>query len=168
MARLVRLSRIRLALHFEVGVLVVILLLDVLRDDFVGDVAARHAEVPTRPHVPAPELLPQVRELVHQFVRTLPFQHLEQPADGHLRRDRNEQVHVILRDVPLHNRDLVVAAYLADQLPEPQPNFTRHHRLAVLGDPDDVQVNLEDRVRAAPVIPHGRESSTTGAALHTC
>ncbi len=36
------------------------LLLDVLLDDFVGDVARTDAEVSARPQVPAPELLSQV------------------------------------------------------------------------------------------------------------
>lgn len=50
-----------------------VLLLNVLRDDFVRDVARTDAEVPPRPHVPAPELLPQMLELVHQLERVLPF-----------------------------------------------------------------------------------------------
>lgn len=125
------------------------LLLNVLLDDFVGDVAARHAEVPSGPHLPPLELLSQVRELVHQLVGTLPFQHLEQPADGDLRQNRDEQVHVILRDVPFDDRDLLVATDFAEQLSEPQPDFARHDRLAVLGHPDQMKVYLERSVRRA-------------------
>jgi hypothetical protein len=143
------------------------LLLNVLLDDFVGHVAARHAEVPSGPHVPPPELLAQVRELVHQFVRTLPFQHLEQPADRDLRRDAHEQMHVILRDVPLDDRDLLIATDFAEQFPEPESDFARHDRLAVLGDPDQMQVYLEGSMRAAPVVLHAAESSMTGATQHT-
>lgn len=75
---------------------------------------------------------------------------------------------MIFRDVPLHDRDFLITAYLADQLSDPQPDLTCHHRLTVLGDPDDVQMYLEDGVRAAPVISHGGESSMAGATLHTC
>ncbi len=145
-----------------------ILLLDVLRNYFVRHVAATDAEVPARPHVPTPELLSQMCKLVHQLERTLPFQHLEQTADRHLRRDRDEQMHMIFRDVPFHNRDFVVAANFANQFSDSQPDFACQHRLAVLRDPDDVQVNLERGVRAAPVVLHGGASYTTGAALHTC
>jgi len=145
-----------------------ILLFNVLRDYCVRHVAATDAEVPARPHVTTPEFLPQVCKLVHQLERILPFQHLEQTADCHLRRNRDEQMDMIFRDVPFHDRDFVVAADFADQLSDPQPDFTCQHWLAVLRDPDDVQVNLERGVRAAPVIFHGGASYTTGAALHTC
>jgi hypothetical protein len=79
-------TRIRLAFHSEVRVLVMALLLDVVLDDFVRDVPRADAEVPGRPHAPPSELLAQVRDLVHELVRGLPFQHLEQSADRHLRR----------------------------------------------------------------------------------
>ena len=71
------------------------LLFNVLLDDFVGDVSRTDAEVSARLHVTPPELLSQVRELVHHFVRGLPFQQLEQPTDCYLRRDRDEQMHMI-------------------------------------------------------------------------
>ncbi len=145
-----------------------ILLLNVLRDDFVRDISRTNAEVPARPPVPSPEFLSQMCKLVHQLERTLPFQHLEQTADGHLRRDTHEQMDMVFRDVPFHDRDFVVAADFANQFSDSQPDFTCQHRLAVLRDPDDVQVNLERSVRAAPVIFHGGASYTTGAALHTC
>src|SRR5258705_13429713 len=61
-------TRIRLAFHSEVRVLVMALLLDVVLDDFVRDVPRADAEVPGRPHAPPPELLAQVRELVHELV----------------------------------------------------------------------------------------------------
>lgn len=144
------------------------LLLNVLLDDFVGDVARTDTEVAARPHVPPPELLSQVWELVHQFVRSLPFQQLEQTADRHLRRETDEQMHMIFRDVSLANRHFLVAADFADQLSEPSADFPCHHGLAVLSDPHQMQVNLERGVRAAPVILHGSASYTTGAALHTC
>jgi len=145
-----------------------LLLFDVLLDDFIGHVAARHAEVPSGPHVPPPELLAQVRELTHQLVRTLPFQHLQQPTNRDLRWNRDEQMHVIFRDVPLDDRDFLITANFADQFPQPRAHFPGHDWLAVLGDPNQVQVNLEGRVRAAPVILHAAESSMTGATQHTC
>jgi len=145
-----------------------ILLLNVLRDHFVRHVPRTDAEVPARPHVPPPEFLSQMCKLVQQLERTLPFQHLEQTADGHLRRNAYEQMDMVFRDVPLHDRDFVVAANFANQFSDAQPDFTCQHRLAVLRDPDNVQVNLERSVRAAPVIFHGGASYTTGAALHTC
>src|SRR5512142_3221060 len=70
-----------------------------VRDGFrhhrVRHVPAAAAEVPPRPQVPAPELLPQRREFVQQLIRRLPLQPLHQPADRHLRRERHQQVHVL-------------------------------------------------------------------------
>ena len=60
-----------------------------------------------------------------------------------------------------------VPADLADQFPEPGADLARHDRLSVLGDPDQLQVDLEGGVRAAPVVLHGGASYTTGAALQT-
>ena len=143
------------------------LLFDVLLDDFVGDVPRTDAKVSARPHVAAPELLSQMWELVHHFVRSLPFEHLEQPTNCDLRWDAHEQVHMIFRDVSLDDGDLLVTAYFTNQFSEPSANFACHDRLTVLGNPDQMQVNLECSVRAAPVIFHGDASYTTGAALHT-
>ena len=144
-----------------------VLLLNVLLDDFVGDVATADAEVSARPHVTTPELLSQVRKLMHHFIRTLPFQHLEQPADGHLRWNAHKQMDMIFRDMPLDDGDLLIAADLSNQLSETGADFTCHDRLTILRDPDQMQMNLEGSVRAAPVIFHRDESYRIGAALHT-
>ena len=144
-----------------------ILLLNVLRDDLVRDVTRTDAEVSSRPHVPPPEFLSQVRELMHQLERAFPLQHLKQSADRDLRRNAHEQMHMVTRDVPFHDPDFMVATDFADQFSDSQPNFTRHHWLTVCCHPDEVQVNPEGGVRAAPVVLHGGASYMTGAALHT-
>ncbi len=136
------------------------LLFDVLFDDFVGDVAATHAEVAARPQMASPELLSQMWKLVQHLVRRLAFQHLDEPADGHLRWHRDEQMHMIFRDVPFHNRYFQVTADFAQQLSESQSDFATHHGLAVLCDPDEVQMDTKDRMRAVAVICHAGEFST--------
>ena len=134
-----------------------VLLLNVLLDGLVRDVARTDAEVSTRPHVPPPELLPQVRKLTHHLVRCLPFQHLEQATDGHLRWNRDEQMHMIFRDVPFDNRDFLVTADFSNQLSQTGADLARHDWLAVLGDPDQMQVNAKNRVCAMPILCHGDE-----------
>ena len=131
------------------------LLFNVLLDNFVGDVAAANAKISARPEVAAPELLSQMWKLVHQLVGTLPFQHLEQPTDALAWRHAHEQVNVVARDMPFHNRDFVSAADFADQLTESGADFTTHDWLTILRDPDDVQVNTKNRVRAVPIFCHG-------------
>src|ERR1044071_202328 len=92
------------ALDFEICIHIVTLVLDVFFDNFIRDVATAHTKVAPRPQVPSPELLAQVRELLHQFVGALPFQHLHQTRNGHPRRHRDEQMDMILRDVSFHDR----------------------------------------------------------------
>src|SRR5215210_5639400 len=92
-----------------------VLLFDVLLDDFVGHVAARNAKVSPCPHVAAPELLSQVWKLMHQFVGTLPLEHLEQPTNCDPWRHTHEQMNVIAGDMPFHDRHFVSAADFADQ-----------------------------------------------------
>ena len=130
------------------------LFFDVLLDDFVGDVATRNAKVSARPHVATPELLSQMWKLMHQLVRTLPLEHLEQPTDGHSRWHTDEQMNVIAGDMPFHDRHFRSAADFADQLSEPCANFTTHDWLTIFRDPDDVQMNAKDCMRAMSVFCH--------------
>ena len=132
------------------------LFFDVLLNDFVSDVAAGNAKVASRPEVASPELLSQMWELTHQLVGTLPFQHLEQPANRQTWRHAHEQMNVVAGDVPFHNRDFVSTADFADQLSESCANFTSHHGFAILCDPDDVQVDAKNRVCAMPIFCHGK------------
>src|SRR3954471_8213898 len=104
-------------LHTEVLGAWLPLVRDVLGDHLIRHVPAAATEVPTRPKVTAPELLPQRRELLQHLVRRLPLQALHQTADRHLRRDRDQQVHVILTDVALQDVHVMTPADLADQLP---------------------------------------------------
>lgn len=155
MASVAPLRRGVLAFDPEVRVLVMALVLDVLLDNFVRDVAAADTEVAPRPDVPPPELLAQVRELLHQLERTLPLERLHEPTDGHSRRHAHEQVHMIFRDMPLDDRHLVLTADFADQLSHAETDLARHGWLAVLRDPHHVEVDAEDRMRAVPVLSHG-------------
>ena len=131
------------------------LFFDVLLNNFVGDVATADTEIPSCPEVAAPELLSQMGKLVHQLVRTLPFQHLEQPTDVQTRRHALEQMYVIACHMTFLNRDFVSAADFADQLSKSGADFTSHDGFAILCHPDDVQVNAKHGVRAMSIVCHG-------------
>ena len=131
-----------------------ILLLDVLHYHFICHVAAAATKIPSRPDVPTPELLSQMRKLRQQLVGSLPFQPLQQPADRHLRRDTYKQMNVISRDVPLHYRYFVRRAYLSNQISHSQTDFACERRPSVFRRPNNMQMNLEDGMSAAPVIFH--------------
>src|SRR5688500_5955847 len=111
------------------------LFFDVLFDDFIGDVAATDTEIPSCPEVASPEFLSQVWKLVHQFVGTLPFQHLEQAADGQTRWHAHQQMNVVAGDVPFHNCDFRSAADFPDQFTQTCANFTTHHWFTILCHP---------------------------------
>jgi hypothetical protein len=131
-----------------------ILLLNVLHYHFICHVAAAATEIPSRPDVPSPELLSQVRELCQQFVGGLPFQPLQQSDDRHLRRDTHKQMNVVTRYVPFHYRHFVGRADFSNQVAHSQTYFTRECRTAVFRRPNDMQMYLEDGVSATPVIFH--------------
>ena len=131
------------------------LFFDVWLDDLVGHIAARHAKVSAGPEVASPELLSQMWELMPQLVRTLPFQHLNEPADSQARRHAHEQMKVIAGDMPFHDRDFMRAADFADQFTQSCADFTPPDGFAILRDPDEVQVNAKNRMRAMPIVCHG-------------
>ena len=131
------------------------LLLDVLLDHFIRYVPAAATKISSRPDVSAPELFPQVRKLLQQLEGCLPFQPLHESGDCYLRRNADEQMYVVTRDVTFDNGDFVSATYLANQLSHSQSDFARQDRAAVFGCPDDVQMNFKDRMRAVSVIFHG-------------
>lgn len=61
---------------------------------------------------------------------------------------------MLFRDVSFHDRDFVRAADFVEQFSDPQPDFTAHHWLALLRDPDHVEVDTKDRMCAVSVIRH--------------
>src|SRR5580658_8146526 len=146
-------------IYFEVFILIDVLFSYVLRDHVVRDVSRTTAEVATRPQVPSPELLLQVRELGQQMMRRSALEPLHQSADGHLRRQRDQQVHVISRYMPLHDRHLMLPADIPDQIAHPRRNLALQCWPPVLRDPHQMQVDFKYSVRAPPVFRHPRSLS---------
>ena len=107
----------------------------------------------------SPKLFLQVRELSQQVMRRPAFQPLHQTADSDLRRQRDQQMHVIFRHVPFHDRDFVLPADIPDQIPHSCGDFTLQRRPSILRDPHQMQVDFEYSVRAPPVFRHPRSLS---------
>src|SRR5437016_1672248 len=108
-------------IYSEIFILIDILISYILRNHLVRHIARTAAEVAARPQVPPPKLLLDVRKFRHQMVGRLSFQPLQQPTDRHLRRDRNKQVHMLLRHMSLHDLHLMLAADIPDQNLAPAP-----------------------------------------------
>ena len=82
------------------------------------------------------------------------LQPLHQAADRHLRRQRDQQMHMVLRHMSLHDRHLMLPAVVPDQIPHPRRDLARQCRSAVFRDSHQMQVNFKNSVRAPPVFRH--------------
>ena len=138
------------------------LILDVRFDHLIGDVAAAAAKIAARPHVSTPIALPDRRKLSQQDIGTFPLEGLDQPTDRHLGRDRQQHRHMIRRNVPLPDVYPLPAAFLANHLPNPFRHRTAQHFVAVLRDPDHVQMDGEYGMGAVTIIAHESSHSKRG------
>jgi hypothetical protein len=109
---------------------------------------------PRAPQMPSPELFLQMLILRHQVVCRLPFQPLQQAADCHLRRDRYEEMYIVLGHMPFHDLDLVPPANTPDQISHPLSYVSTQCRSSITRYPHQIQMDLENRMRAVSVIRH--------------
>lgn len=94
-----------------------------------------------------------------QVMRRPALQPLHQAADRHLWRQRDQQMHVVFRHVPLHDRYLVLPADIADQVTHPCRDFALWRRSPIFRDPHRMRVDFKYSVRAPPVFRHPRSLS---------
>ena len=132
-----------------------ILTLDILLDDVIGDITATTAEVSSRPKMPPPVTFTQMRVLVQQFERSLAFKFLDQTTDRDLGRDRHEQMDVILGHVAFDDIHIFPLANFSDHIPNSEGNRPFQNLFPVLRDPDQVQMDRKNRMRTMPVCAHG-------------
>src|SRR5206468_10078386 len=141
-------------IYTEVFVLALVLISHVLSNNFIGYIPRTATEIVARPQVPSPKLLLQVRKFRQQMMGCFALQPLQQSADRHLRRNRKEQMHMILRHVPLHYLHFMLPANVTDQVAHSHGHISRQRRASVLPDPHQMQMNLKYRVRAPSVFRH--------------
>ena len=106
-----------------------------------------------------PKLLLQVRKLGHQVVCRTTLQPFPQAADRYLRQQRDQQMRVVFRHVPFHDRYFVLATYIPDQVSHSRRNLTLQRRSPTLRDPHQMQVDFKGSVRASPVFCQPRSLS---------
>lgn len=124
------------------------------RYHLVGHIARTTAEIPSGPQVSSPELFLDVRKLRHQFVRRLPFEPLQQPTDRYLRRDRHEQMDVVLPHVPFHDLHLMLPADVSNQIPRSRRHLSGQSWPSILRNPHQMQMDLEYGMRAVAIFWH--------------
>src|ERR1700704_3215769 len=93
-------------------------------------------------------------ELHHQLSRGLPLDELHDLARRQRRRTREQHMDMIPRNSSLQNLDLIRATDLAHQVPNPGPHYASEDRLAVLGDPHKMVLDIEAAMRSRPVVLH--------------
>ena len=131
-----------------------VLIFNIFCDHLIRDVAAAATEVPPRPEMAAPVLLAQMGKLRQQMVRRLPFQPLHQPTDGHLRRDRDEEMDMILRNLAFHDVDFLAATDFPQQFSHAIADFSMQDRFSIFCDPDQMQMDAKNIVRPTPIVAH--------------
>src|SRR5262245_55432419 len=79
----------------------------------------------------------------NQLARALPLEPLHPVPRRHVRRAGDEQVDVILADVTFEDLGLQLRTDRPDDLAEPQADVASQQLLAILGDPHQVELDVE-------------------------
>jgi hypothetical protein len=114
--------------------------------------------VPPRPEVAPPVLAPELRVLLEELLRQLPFEEAHQRTDRVLGRDLHHQVDVIRLDVEFEHFDkFFLPEQLPDLLPGVLPEFSAEDSVAILWTKHRMIFTLVDRVREflEPLAPDG-------------
>ena len=123
------------------------MLLDVLKYDVVSDCTACGAKIASGPEMAAPRALADIRKFLLDFVRRAPLYALHKPAHRDARRDRHEQVDVIVGHDTTDNRCTHLTTYLPNDLTNPLTQCTTQDFEPLLRDPDDMIAVVKNGVR---------------------
>ena len=135
------------------------LLRNVRFDDLVSDIAAAAAEVAPRPDMAAPKALPHLWKFGEQTIGAFAFHPLDQTTDRHVRGDRDHHMDMVWRDVPLEDIDAGLLTLFTDDGTNPFCDLTAQHLVAILGDPDNMEVDGKRRMGAMAIVTHVPQST---------
>jgi hypothetical protein len=138
-------------------------LVQIVHDNVVGDVARGGREVAPRPEPLAPIACADVLELLLDLARRASLGLAHEVADPDVGRDFDEHVDMITRQRPADDRHPHLGADLPDDLAHPGPHLSVKHLVAIFGRPDDVIAVMKKRVTARAVAHsrYPRESETS-------
>jgi len=128
-------------------------------DDLVGDVATAATKVAPRPDMTAPKALPQVEKLTEQAIGAFALHPLDQATDGDVRWDGDPHMDLSRGDMPLQDIDARLLTCFVDNGPHPFRHLTTPHFVAILRDPDDMQVERAGRMGARAIGTQAPEAS---------
>ena len=101
----------------------------------------RTHKVPSCPKVPS-----YLCVLLHYLPAASSFQPFHQFADRHIRRHRDQQMNVTRPDRSTQNLDIQLQTRLTEQIPNPFAHRSCQYRLAILGYPDQVVLQIVGRM----------------------
>ena len=135
------------------------LLRNVRFDDLVSNIATAAAEVAPRPDMAAPKALPHMRKFGQQTLGAFALHPLDEATDRHVWWDRDHHMDMVRRDVPLEDIDAGLLALFTDDGPDPFGHLTAQHFMAVLGNPDDMEMDRKCRMGAMAIVTHALQST---------
>lgn len=127
-------------------------MLQILPDHFLGHFPDRRTKILPRPKMPTLISLIQRWKLFEQFDRRPSLDPLHDLARRHLRRRRDQNVHMILADHTLDDPNFERFAGLLHQLPNPLPHISRQQLVPILGHPNKVILNLVNHVAPISIV----------------
>ena len=122
------------------------MVLTVLDDHLIRNIAAATTKVAPSPKMSASVRFPKGRKLIQQLERSLTLQPLHQTTDRHLRRKRDKQMDMVFRHMPFDDVNPFALAYFPDHIPNTKGDAIHQNLLPVLRYPHQVQVNSEYRM----------------------
>src|SRR2546422_8747380 len=128
-------------------------------DDLISHVPTAATEMPSGPDMAPPKSLAQVRKLGEQAIGAFAFHPLDQATDGDVRWDRHHDMDMIRRDMSLENVHPCLLAFLADDGTDSFGDLTAQHLMAILGDPDDVEMDRKGGMGAMAIVTHAPQST---------
>src|SRR5262249_40162031 len=96
-------------------------------------------------------------KLGEQALGTCALHALDQATDRDVRRDGDHHMPMIRRDMPLQDIDASFLTLFTDESAHPFCHLATQDFVAILGDPDDVQVDREGRRRTTAIVTHAPE-----------
>ena len=126
--------------------LLILLIFDITTDDFLIEANRIHKVAPRPKVIPPIGLLLQTRITLEQFDCQLALEKSHERADGQLRRNRTDQVDVILLNAQFDDLDLFPLTQRVDVLLQVLLDHAFENAKTVLRRPNDVIVALVDNM----------------------
>ena len=135
------------------------MIFQVLQNHLLRHVTGTKGRVSDGPEVPPPVRLAQLRELLLHAPRRAPFQPADDVAHRQIGRVADVQMDMVFADTPAQYCYVMCFTDLADQSPNPQPDFLSQDTVAVFGNPHQMYFEVKDCMRTFSIFSHEGENT---------